>query len=124
MVTAAFLKKERAKKKPVTFGKTTIREVEDGVLLQIAEAMQKADIENDTEYLMRNKAATKLLEKQQAAARKKAGKKVYKQRVYEKGMLDQNAIKLLENLETNPVHIKIIADTLGEDPDWVLNKLD
>ena len=81
--------------------------------MQIAEAMQKADIENDTEYLMRNKAATKLLEDQQAAARKKAGKKVYKQRVYEKGMLDQNAIKLLENLETNPVHIKIIADSLG-----------
>jgi len=120
----AFLKKERAKKKPVTFGKTTFKEVEDGVLLQIAEAMQKSDIENDTEYLMRNKAATKLLEKQQGAARKKAGKKVYKQRVYEKGMLDQNALKLLENLETNPVHIKIIADTLGEDPDWVLNKLD
>ena len=37
----AFLKKERAKKKPVTFGKTTIREVEDGVLLQIAEIHQK-----------------------------------------------------------------------------------
>ena len=62
---------------------------------------------------MRNKTATKLLEKQQGAARKKAGQKVYKQRVYEKGMLDQNALKLLENLETNPVHIKIIADSVG-----------
>ena len=75
----AFLEKARAEKKPATFGKKTIREVEDGVLLQIAEAMQKADIEDDAEYLMRNKAATKLLEKQQASARKKAGKKVYKQ---------------------------------------------
>ena len=46
--------------------------------------MQKADIEDDAEYLMRNKAATKLLEEQQASARKKAGKKVYKQRVYKK----------------------------------------
>jgi hypothetical protein len=120
----AFLKKERAKKKPPTFGKTTFREVEDGVLLQIAEAMQKADIEDDAEYLMRNKKATKLLEKQQAAARKKTGEKIYKQRVYNKGMLDQNAVKYMETLETNPVRLKIIADTLGEDVDWVLDKID
>ena len=39
-------------------------------------------------------------------------------------MLDQNAVKYLEDLETNPVRLKIIADSLGEDIDWVLNKLD
>jgi len=110
----AFLKKERAKKKPPTFGKTTFREVEDGILLQIAEAMQKADIEDNFEYLMRNKAASKQDEKYFKR----------KQRVYKKGMLDANAVKYLEDLETKPVRLKIIADSLGEDVDWVLDKLD
>ena len=119
-----WLKKQHALPKPKHMYKRTVRSELDNYLIEIAEAMREADNTQDFEYLMRNKEASKKLEKQQAKSRKKVGKKVYKQRVYPKGMLSLDAIKVLENLETNPVNLKIIADSLDEDVDWVLETLD
>ena len=119
-----FLKEQHAIPKPDDLYKRTVRPELDNYLIEIAEAMQKADNTQDFEYLMRNKEATKKLEKQQAGSREKAGKKVYKQKIYPKGMLSLEAIKVLENLESDPVNLKIIADSLGEDTDWVLEILD
>ena len=119
-----WLKEQHALPKPKDIYKRTVRPELDNYLTEIAEAMQKADNTQDFEHLMRNKKASTKLEEQQAQARKKAGKKVYKQKVYPKGMLSLEAIKILENLETDPVNLKIIADSLGEDTDWVLEILD
>ena len=39
-------------------------------------------------------------------------------------MLSLDALKVLETLETDPVNLKIIADSLDEDVNWVLQILD
>jgi hypothetical protein len=83
-------------------------------LLRIAEAFQKADITDDFEYLMRNNEATKAWEKY-------SGKK---QRFYKKGMISTGDMVYINQLEKNPADLQFIAESLGEDIDWVLDKLD
>ena len=109
-----WLKAEHAKNKPDWRFNRTVRPELDKYLIEIAEAIQKADNTQDFEYLMRNKEGS--------LANEKYFKK--NQRIYKKGMLSNSAITVLKNLETNPVNLKIIADSLGEDTDWVLNRLD
>ena len=119
-----WLKKEHAEPKPKFLYERTIRDELDRYLVEIAEALQKADNTQDFEYLMRDPKSTKQLEIEQNKSRKRRGLPTYKQRVYKKGMLNKNALKVVEKLEQDPVSLKIIADSLGEDTDWVLNRLD
>jgi len=83
-------------------------------LLRIAEAFQKADITDDFEYLMRDKESAKAWEKY-------SGKK---QRVYKKGMISTADMAYINQLEKNPADLQFIAESLGEDVDWVLDKLE
>ena len=107
----AWLKKEHAKPKP-KITQSGIRR-EPG-LLRIAEAFQKADITDDFEYLMRDKESAKAWEKY-------SGKK---QRVYKKGMISTADMAYINQLEKNPADLQFIAESLGEDVDWVLDKLE
>ena len=83
-------------------------------LLRIAEAFQKADITDDFEYLMRSKESTKAWEKY-------SGKK---QRIYKKGMISTGDMVYINQLAKNPADLQFIAESLGEDTDWVLDKLE
>ena len=109
-----YLKKEiaKAKKRPDYGSKGFIRR--EGSLTAIAEAFKKADIENDSEYLMKTPQETKKDEVYQGRKMKK----------YKKGMLLNKHLRYLENLESNPDDIKFIANYLDEDADFVLKKLD
>jgi len=109
-----YLRKEiaKAKKRPDYGSKGFIRR--EGSLTAIAEVFKKADIENDSEYLMKTPAETKKDEVYQGRKMKK----------YKKGMLLNKHLKYLENLESNPDDIKFIANYLDEDADFVLKKLD
>ena len=109
----AWLKKERATPKPKDYRVQSGIKREPG-LIRIAEAMRQADINDDLEYLMRDKTASKADEKYFDR----------KQKVYKKGMLRGSDIVYINGLETNTDDIKFIAEYLGEDSDWVLNKLD
>jgi hypothetical protein len=119
-----WLKKEHAKPKPKYMYEKTIRDELDNYLIDIAEAMREADNTQDFEHLMRNNKETLQLEKETNKSRKKRGLKEYKLRRYNKGMLNRGAIKILEKLEQDPVSLKIIAESLGEDTDWVLDIID
>ena len=109
-----YLKKEIAKSKqrPDYQSKGFIRR-EPG-LLRIAEAMQQADINDDAEFMMPNKQATKTQEKYFNR----------KMKVFKKGMLEGSDIVYINNLEKNFDDVIFIADQLGESPDWVLDKLE
>ena len=109
-----YLKKEIAKSKqrPDYGSKGFIRR-EPG-LLRIAEAMQQADINDDPEFMMLNKKATKTQEKYYNR----------KMKVFKKGMLEGSDIVYINNLEKNFDDVIFIADQLGESPDWVLDKLE
>ena len=109
-----YLRKEIAKSKqrPDYQSKGFIRR-EPG-LLRIAEAMQQADINDDAEFMMPNKKASKIQEKYQ-------NRKV---KVFKKGMLEGSDIVYINNLEKNFDDVIFIADQLGESPDWVLDKLE
>jgi len=109
-----YLKKEiaKAKKRPDYGSKGFIRR-EPG-LLRIAEAMQQADINDDPEFMMLNKKATKTQEKYYDR----------KMKVFKKGMLEGSDIVYINNLEKNFDDVIFIADQLGESPDWVLDKLE
>ena len=106
-----WLKEQHALPKPKITQKGVRREPG---LLRIAEAFQKADITDDFEYLMRNNEATKAWEKY-------SGKK---QRFYKKGMISTGDMVYINQLEKNPADLQFIAESLGEDTDWVLDKLD
>ena len=103
---------EKSKKRPDRYTKGNIRR-EPG-LLRIAEAMQQADINDDAEFMMPNKKATKTQEKY-------FDRKI---KVFKKGMLEASDIVYINNLEKNFDDVIFIADQLGESPDWVLDKLD
>jgi len=109
-----YLKKEiaKAKKRPDYGSKGFIRR-EPG-LLRIAEAMQQADINDDAEFMMPNKKATKTQEKYFNR----------KMKVFKKGVLEGSDIVYINNLEKNFDDVIFIADQLGESPDWVLDKLE
>ena len=109
-----YLKKEiaKAKQRPDYGSKGFIRR-EPG-LLRIAEAMQQADINDDPEFMMPNKKATKTQEKYFNR----------KMKVFKKGMLEGSDIVYINNLEKNFDDVIFIADQLGESPDWVLDKLE
>ena len=63
---------------------------------------------------MRNNEATKAWEKY-------LGKK---QRFYKKGMISTADMAYINQLEKNPADLQFIAESLGEDIDWVLDKLE
>ena len=76
----------------------------------IAEALQKADIADDLDYLMTTP---------------KEQKKVHKGKVrYKKGMMTQTMMQSLNKLQTNEEGLKYIANKLGENSEWVLDKID
>jgi len=104
---------EKYKKNPLRRKQTTNIRREPG-LLRIAEAMQQADIHDDLEYLMTDKKSSKVKEKYFNR----------KQKVYKKGMLQAGDIIYINQLERNTDDLIFIADQLGEDVDWVLDKLD
>ena len=104
---------EKSKKRPDRYKQMSNPRREPG-LLRIAEAMQQADIYDDAEYMMPNKKAMKVKEKDFDR----------KMKVFKKGMLEAGDIVYITNLERNFDDVIFIADQLGESPDWVLDKLD
>ena len=80
----------------------------------LAEIIQKADIEDDMEYLMRTPKSQKSLKKYG-----KTGKVRFK-----KGMLDDSLAVAFVKLQKDAAGIKYIADKLGEDTEFVLDIFD
>ena len=80
----------------------------------LAEIIQKADIEDDMEYLMKTPESQKSLKKYG-----KTGKVRFK-----KGMLDDSLGVAFVKLQNDAAGIKYIADKLGEDTEFVLDIFD
>ena len=80
----------------------------------LAEIIQKADIEDDMEYLMRTPKSQKSLKKYG-----KTGKVRFK-----KGMLSDSLAVAFVKLQKDAAGIKYIADKLGEDTEFVLDIFD
>ena len=84
-------------------------EQKENSLKTIAEIIQKADIEDNPEYLMRDK-------KSQI---KRSGKVRYS-----KGMVSDSLALTLQGLQENQDELLKVANLLGEDPEYILDVID